>query len=365
MRLTRRQLLATTAAALTAPSAAEAFKPVWHLPAEDAPHIRTFMQWPVSRLVHPDPVFLQTLQQTIARIANTIADFEDVVMLMHPLHEATARRQLSRRVEIWHVPTEDLWCRDSGPVFVNRTGSSRPQKQAVVSFNFNGWGNKQVHRDDGQVAERVAAQLGLDLIDSGLTGELGGVEWDGANTLIAHESSWVNPNRNNLSRREITERLTAVLGHARLIWAPGLAGHDITDYHIDSLARFAGPDEILIQMPDKPDRDDPFDTAALRTHEILQDAFSDRADRLRITVIPSPRTTRVQSDDFVASYANFYVCNGAVISARFGDPETDTIAQTTLARHYPGREIVTLNVDALGEVGGGIHCATQQQPVVD
>ena len=356
MRLTRRQLLATTAAALTAPSAAEAFEPVWRLPAEDAPHIRTFMQWPVSRLVHPDPVFLQTLKQTIAQIANTIADFEDVVMLMHPQHEATARRQLSRRVEIWHVPTEDLWCRDSGPVFVNRTDSSGPQKQAVVSFNFNGWGNKQVHRDDGHVAERVAAELGLDLIDSGLTGELGGVEWDGANTLIAHESSWVNPNRNNLRRREITERLTAVLGHARLIWAPGLAGHDITDYHIDSLARFTRAGRVLINLPKSADPSDPFHRAAAETTRVCRNAD------LNVETIFEPEFRRVKSYDFVASYMNYYVCNGAVIAAEFGDRNADRAAVKALRRHYPGRQIVTLNVDALGEVGGGIHCATQQLP---
>jgi agmatine deiminase len=29
---------------------------------------------------------------------------------------------------------------------------------------------------------------------------------------------------------------------------------------------------------------------------------------------------------------------------------------------YPDREVITLNVDTLGELGGGIHCATQQQP---
>ena len=51
-----------------------------------------------------------------------------------------------------------------------------------------------------------------------------------------------------------------------------------------------------------------------------------------------------------------------MIAAEFGDPETDAIARKALARHYPGREVVTLNVDALGEVGGGIHCATQQMP---
>lgn len=44
--------------------------------------------------------------------------------------------------------------------------------------------------------------------------------------------------------------------------------------------------------------------------------------------------------------------------------ETDEIAKDALSRHYPGREIVILKVDLLGEMGGGIHCATQQMPAV-
>ena len=79
-------------------------------------------------------------------------------------------------------------------------------------------------------------------------------------------------------------------------------------------------------------------------------------------MILEPNKGRVRRFDFVASYANYYVCNGGVIAAEFGDPETDRIAARALARHYPGREIVTLNVDPLGEMGGGIHCATQQMP---
>ena len=53
-----------------------------------------------------------------------------------------------------------------------------------------------------------------------------------------------------------------------------------------------------------------------------------------------------------------------MIAAQFGDKETDDIAVETLKNHYPNREVITLNVDALGEVGGGIHCATQQMPAL-
>ena len=134
----------------------------------------------------------------------------------------------------------------------------------------------------------------------------------------------------------------------------GVKGEDITDYHIDSLTRFTGANSALINLPDNPDWEDPFHAAAYATYDIL------KAAGVRLDVIPEPEYRRVKSIEFVASYANYYACNGAVIAAQFGDRETDRLARRALSRHYSDREIVTLNVDALGEVGGAIHCATQQ-----
>jgi agmatine deiminase len=51
-----------------------------------------------------------------------------------------------------------------------------------------------------------------------------------------------------------------------------------------------------------------------------------------------------------------------VIAPQFGDRRADAEAREILAALYPGREVVQLNIDALGASGGGIHCATQQQP---
>ncbi|MEM9437305.1 MAG: agmatine deiminase family protein [Pseudomonadota bacterium] len=326
----------------------------WYVPAEEEPHIRTFMQWPVSRRVYGFDGFLSDVQETIAEIANTISEFEPVIMLADEGDHAAARRQLSTNVALWPVPTEDLWARDSGPLFA----SDGLGGQRVQSLNFNGWGEKQVHRRDGKIAARVAEIMELDLAPSPITGEPGGVEQDGHGNLIAHESSWIIDNRNpGMSKASVTEALLHTYGADRLVWAPGLRDLDITDYHIDSLARFTGPGRILINLPDEPIPGEPYHVAALETHDILQ------AAGFEIEVIPEPNRRRVRSDDFVASYVNYYVCNGAVIAAQFGDQETDEIAADALARHYPGREVVMLNADNLGEIGGGIHCATQQQPV--
>ena len=354
--MNRRELIVGSGAAGMISMTGQSFAQIdagFYVPPEEAKHQRTFMQWPVDRRVHSDPVFLDMAQQTIADVANAISAFEPVTMLAAQTDHAGARRKLSTAVELWDIPTEDLWCRDAGPIFVvNAAGDL-----AVSHIQFNGWGEKQVNRRDRQIAGLVAERLGLDLRPTGLRGEAGGVEQDGHGLLAAHESSWVSDNRNpGLSRDEVESRLLTAYGADRMIWSDGVWGEDITDYHIDSLARFTGPGRVLLNLPSDPDTNDPFHLAALDTHDRLV------AEGLDVEVIFEPNRRRVRSIDFVASYANYYVCNGGVIASEFGDPETDQVAAAALARHYPGREIVTLNVDLLGEMGGGIHCATQQMP---
>ncbi|WP_170375756.1 agmatine deiminase family protein [Ruegeria atlantica] len=327
----------------------------YFVPAEETRHQRTFMQWPNSRRVYWDAAHLEDTQQIIADIANAISAFEPVVMLASAAEHASAKRKLSPSIELWDIPTEDLWCRDSGPVFVvNESG-----QLAIRQIQFNGWGKKQVHTHDARIAGRVAEHLDLSLLPSDLQGEAGGVEQDGHGLLMAHESSWVNKNRNpGLSRDQIETRLLAAYGADRMIWSAGVWGEDITDYHIDSLARFTGPGRVLMNLPDEPDMRDPFHLAALDTHDRLA------AEGLQIEVIPEPHSPRIRDLDFVASYVNYYVCNNGVIMPEFGDIETDLLAQDAIARHYPGREVVALNVDVLGQSGGGIHCATQQMPAI-
>lgn len=331
----------------------------WY-PEETDPHERTVMQWPVNPAVHDDPDFLFDLQGTIADIASTIAEFEPVVMLAAAKHHKAIRKRASGQVELWDIPTDDLWCRDSGPSFVVDGKGGL----AVTQFNFNGWGMKQVHGNDGKIAALVAERLGLAVLDAGLVGEAGGVETDGQGTLMAHESTFLNPNRNKGTKAEIEARLLDTMGAKKVIWAPGIRGADITDYHIDALARFVKPGQVVIQMADEVDPQDPWSVSALETHDILAAATDAEGRKLDLVILPEPYGIRVDSPDFVASYVNYYVCNGAVIAAEFGDKAADEKAAAILADLYPDREIVMLNIDAVGEVGGGIHCATHEQPKV-
>jgi agmatine deiminase len=326
---------------------------------EAARHARTFMQWPVNRDVHPEQNFLNWLQKTIADVANTIVEFEPVVMLMAKDHQNAARKLLSAKVEIWDLATDDLWCRDSGPHFVSNGASL-----AVSQLNFNGWGNKQIHDNDGKIAATIAERLNLPVFNNGIIGEAGGIEANGSGLLLAHESSWVNPNRNQGTRDKIGNKLIEAYGAKKIIWAPGIIGADITDYHIDSLARLVDKNTVLIQMPKQPDTEDPWSVAAFKTLAVLESATNSEGEKLNIEKLPEPQNVRSKSADFVTAYANYYICNGAIIGARFGDKDTDAESAAILKRLYPGREIIQLNIDAIGEIGGGIHCATHEQPEV-
>ena len=151
-----------------------------------------------------------------------------------------------------------------------------------------------------------------------------------------------------------------------MIWAPGVKGADITDYHIDALARFVKPGQVLIQLPEKVIADDPWSASAYETYEILKQARDAAGRKLEIVVIPEPDFNRIRSRarDFVASYVNYYVCNGAVIAPEFGDRKADAAAKEKLQGVFPEREIVQINIDGIAAGGGGIHCATQQEPKV-
>ncbi|MCF6320242.1 MAG: agmatine deiminase family protein [Rhizobiaceae bacterium] len=330
----------------------------FRMPEESDKHLRTFMQWPVNREVYQDMVFLNMVQQSVADIANTIVEFEPVVMLMDAGFEKSARRKLNSNIEIWNIATDDLWCRDSGPIFVKNENA----QLAISQVNFNGWGNKQVHDNDGKVAAKVAEQLELPVFNNELVGEGGGVESDGAGTLMAHESSWVNANRNGGTRNEVGKLLLEAIGGEKIIWAPGRKGEDVTDYHIDALVRFVRPGVVLIQLPEFRDESEQWSRAAFQTFDILKNSTDARGNKLETVIISDPFDIRVKSPDFVSSYVNYYVCNGAVIAAEFGDREKDAMAVEVLGKLYPGREIISLNIDPVGEVGGGIHCTTQQQP---
>lgn len=356
----RRELLVAAAAGIGVGAmamGARAHSDTLFIPPEWGKHQFTLMQWPVNREIYPEADFLASLQGEIAKLANSISEFEPVKMLAAKEHHANMRPQLSEAVELWDIPTDDLWARDSGPIF----GFDTHDFLVAASIGFNAWGNKQPHEQDRDVTRRVAKHMDIEFVWPNFVGEAGGVEHNGRRTLLAHESSWVNPNRNKMSKAKLARQLNKFYGTKKIIWAPGLKGEDITDYHIDALARFVAPDEVVIQLPRR-DPEDVWARAAYETYFVLLNATTASGDPIKLHVIDEPENIRAKADDFVASYVNYTLVNGAVIMSEFGDEEADAKAREILAGLFADREIVALNMDLLAEVGGGIHCATKECP---
>ncbi|MFF0968411.1 agmatine deiminase family protein [Streptomyces sp. NPDC003703] len=331
---------------------------VRHMGAEWESHTRTFMSWPALESVWGED--LPYVREDIARVARAIAAYEEVVLMARPSQQAAAQKACGSQVEVIPLEVDDLWARDIVPVFVKDSG-----KVTGVDFNFNGWGNKQVHRNDARVGRTLSQKYGIPRVQAPLVAEGGSFESDGEGTLLVTESSIVNKNRNpGRTRDQIEAELKRTLGLQKVIWLAGVRGEDITDAHVDSLVRFAAPGVVLLDkaFPGMPA--DSWSRSSDQARSVLSEATDARGRRFRIIDLPQPDLDKItgRGDNFVSSYANFYVANGAVFMPRFGDRAADDRARGILQEQYPDRDIVQVEIDTIASGGGGIHCSTHDQP---
>ncbi len=335
-------------------------KDLWFMPDERDPHQRTWMAFGASQEIWGKKL-LPEVQRNLATIALTIAQYEPVSMLVRQSDLSLAQKLMGDKVDLLVCPLDDLWMRDTGPVFVVTKNGGK----AGVGFNFNGWGEKQRFDLDAKIASFVVQSAGVRRVQTDLVLEGGGIEVDGHGTAIITESCVLNKNRNpGVSKVQCEQELKRLLGVEKTIWLPGIKGKDITDGHTDFYARFALPGVVIAGYDPDPKS---FDHAVTKRHlEILRMAKDAQGRQLEVVVLEAPSRVREQfrNDHFAAGYINFYVCNGAVIAPEFGDPRTDATAKRELQRVFPGRKIVQINIDGIAAGGGGIHCTTQQEPKV-
>src|SRR5207248_10728420 len=95
-------------------------------PAEWEPHRRTWLAWPHERSDWPGK--FAAIPWVYAEIVRHLALSERVNVVVPPGAEERVRRTLRRsavdleRVVLWPLPTDRVWLRDSGPVFVAGPG---------------------------------------------------------------------------------------------------------------------------------------------------------------------------------------------------------------------------------------------------
>jgi agmatine deiminase len=158
----------------------------------------------------------------------------------------------------------------------------------------------------------------------------------------------------------MTEVLQDVLGIRKVIWLAGGFESDETEGHVDNVARFTGPGDVLAVTPgDAGDAD--FETLSENLAR-LSEATDAGGRPLNVWTLPRPAPRVVGGRVLPQSYANFYVANGAVIVPSFNDP-ADSPAAAILAKAFPKRRIESVPAQDIAYGGGAVHCATLEEPV--
>ena len=350
----------------------------YRMPSEWERHEATWLAWPHNPEDWPGK--FQAIPWVYAEIVRLLSAREPVHILVDDAKaEKRAQGILERagahldRVSFHLWPTNRVWTRDSGPIFVRNSKG----QVAVTNWRFNAWAKYSDWQLDDQVPGRVTELLGLpewqptvELSDGSLSGnsrrrlvlEGGSIDTNGAGTLLTTEEcllSEVQQRNPGVSRTQLERAFHDFLGIDQVIWlGRGVAGDD-THGHIDDISRFVAPTTIVTAV--EPDTSDLNHAPLAENLERLKAARTLDGRQFTLVELPLPRPVVFRGQRLPASYANFYIANELVLVPTFHDPN-DRVALNILAEVFPGREVIGIHSVDLVWGLGTLHCMTQQQP---
>ena len=347
------------------------------MPAEWEPHAATWLGWPHNRADWPGK--FEVIPWVYGEMIRKISAGENVrLIIRHAADQAFARRVLKhvgadlRKIQFVLHPTNRGWTRDTGPIFVKRKPDPKTQTPksdtAIVHFHFNGWAKYDNWRKDTKVPETAARLLRKQLFHAECRGkpfviEGGGMELNGRGTLITTEECYLDPKiqvRNpGLGRADIEATLQKYLGATNVFWlAKGPKGDD-THGHIDDICRFVNARTLVLVKEDNA-KDENYRPLA-ENWERIPDMRLEDGTKPEVIALPMPSPLHFDGVRLPASYANFYICNAAVIVPTFNDPN-DRVALGILGELFKDRPVVGIHAVDLVWGFGSLHCLTQQQP---
>jgi agmatine deiminase len=326
-------------------------------PAEWEPQRRTWLAWP-----HNQKNWGQRpgIVDFYVELIGLIRKFQPAALLVPPdavsKLPAALKQKAPHPLEIFSIPTDDIWIRDYGPLFVEKDGT--PQ---IVSFEFNAWGKKFPPWDaDNRVPEQIAEALGLCAATCRAIFEGGAIEIDGRGHGLTTLDCLTGANRNKKEALpEVEKEIKDALGLSSLTVLPKGLFKDHTDGHIDNVARFVAPNHVVAAAESD---------SASPNYEILKDAkkrlLALRSDGAPLTVstLPLPGQRALGDEVLPASYMNFIYVNGGVIVPLYNSPH-DAAALDFFKKVHPDRKISGIDCTLVIEEGGSLHCLTRQEPL--
>ncbi len=340
------------------------------MPAEWEPHAATWMAWPYSNELWLG--FLESVRQDFAGLVRAISRHEPVHLLVRDDEaEHDARTRLGGCDVTFHRHAyNDVWLRDSGPIFVTR-GAPGIGEVAPVDWEFNGWGNKFAAELDNAVPKYISSLLGTASFRPGIVMEGGSLDVNGAGACLTTEQCLLSPERNpGRSKMDLETALQDYLGLERILWLGDGLENDHTDGHIDTITRFVSERVIVTAVCEDPG--DPNLAVMNRNLEKLRSFTDADGQPFEIVTLALPknrlelsgdlaRSEGLDGDRLAATYCNFYIINGAVIVPVYDDPNDDR-ALEILRGLFPERQVIGLSSRGIITGGGSFHCVTQQQP---
>jgi agmatine deiminase len=350
----------------------------FRMPGEFQPHEGCWMLWPERTDNWRNGA--KPAQTSVAKVAEAISRFEPVTVGVSASQYENAVTSLPSCVRIIEMSSNDAWSRDTGPTFVrNDSGIVRG-----IDWKFNAYGGLVngsyfPWHHDNRIAYKICEIEKKDIYTtSGFVLEGGAIHSDGDGTLYTTEECLLNEGRNpHMTKEEIEEILKEYTGADKVIWLKRGLYMDVTNGHVDNILSIVKPGIVMLAWTD--DESDPQYEISLENYKILEQTTDAKGRKLEIIKLILPEPTYITNDEvrgvdvvegvlpktkghrLSASYINFYIANGGIIFPLFNDPN-DKVAEETLRKAFPDREVVGVESREILLGGGNIHCITQQLP---
>ncbi|QNL50367.1 agmatine deiminase family protein [Olivibacter sp. SDN3] len=335
-------------------------------PAEWYKHRATWLSWPHKEASWPGK--LNDVYKPYSQFIKTVAQGEKVCInisndrLQHEAisHLIEAGADMNNIV-FYNHPTNDAWCRDHGPAFlINPAGM---QNKAIVDWGYNAWGDKYPPYDlDDVIPTLIGEALGLPVYYPNIVMEGGSVDFNGAGSVLTTTSCLLNPNRNpKLNQHQIEEYLCNYYGVEQVLWlGDGIVGDD-TDGHVDDITRFVNQDTVVTVIEENKTDEN---YAPLQDNlTLLKEMRLIDGKQLNIIELPMPSPLIYEDQRLPASYANFYICNAAVIVPTYRD-KNDQKALDIISLCFPSRKVIGIDSTDIIWGLGSWHCLSQQEPAI-
>jgi agmatine deiminase len=338
------------------------------MPAEWEQHEATWLGWPHELTDWPGK--FASIPWAFAEMVRLLSKVERVILIVEDrTAEERARGILTKAraklgsVKFFRAKTDRGWMRDSGPICVKNAAA----QVAYNNFMFNGWAKYDNHKRDAAVVGKVNKKLKRPMCLPMHKGrrvvlEGGSIDVNGVGTLLTTEEclqSKVQERNPGFTKEDYAEVFRKYLGVSNVLWlGNGIAGDD-THGHVDDLTRFVNETTVVTIL--EQDREESNYTVLAENLDRLRGMKDQDGNALTVEILPMPKPVFFNGQRLPASYANFYIANGLVIVPTFNDAN-DRVALNTLAKCFPGREVVGIHCRDLVLGLGTLHCLTQQEP---